>query len=316
LLIHSYQEEKSMSERIVILGGGAVGTAIAQQLAAQGRCCIIAQRRDPGKLPAGSSFEACEAMDRTSLLNATRDASTVICTIGLAYDSAIWERDWPRLMTNMIAACSASGARLIFIDNLYMYGPQAEPLRENMPMAAKGRKGRVRAAITRQWQASKVEVAALRAPDFYGPGVGNSLFGDAAIGALAKGRRAMLVVKPDEPHALAYVPDVAHATVLLLDAPADAYGQVWHVPSAPARTPRDLLGIAAAELGVKPRLLEMPSWVMRLVGAFVPFIREWHETSFQHDRPFFVDSRKFEKRFSFKATSLEDGIALTARSFR
>ncbi len=216
----------------------------------------------------------------------------------------------------MLAACEASGARLIFIDNLYMYGPQAEPLREDMPMAATGRKGRVRAAITRQWQASGAKVAALRAPDFYGPGVANSILGDPTIGALAKGRTAQLVVKADVPHVLAYMPDVARAAILLLDAPDDAYGQVWHAPSVPARKPREILAMAAARLGVRPRLMEMPGWAQLLVGLFMPFLREWHETFFQHDRPFLVDSSKFERRFGFRPTPLEEGIPLTADSFR
>lgn len=305
-----------MSERIVILGGGPVGLSIAEQLGQAGRTSVIAQRKQPGRLPPGAEFEPCNALDGAALMRLMQGASVIICTIGLPYEAAVWETTWPKVMANMLAACSASGARLIFIDNLYMYGPQAEPLREDMPMAATGRKGKVRAAITRQWQASGVKVAALRAPDFYGPGVANSIFGTPTIGALAQGRSAQLVVKPDAPHVLAYVPDIARAAILLLDAPDDAYGQVWHAPSVPARTPREILAMAAGRLGVKLRLMEMPGWLMPLVGLFMPFIREWHETSFQHDRPFLVDSSKFERRFGLKPTPLEEGIPLTADSFR
>jgi nucleoside-diphosphate-sugar epimerase len=305
-----------MSERIVILGGGPVGLSIAEQLGQTGRASVIAQRRRPAALPPGAEFEACDALDAVALARIMRDAGALICTIGLPYDAAAWETTWPKVMENMLAACSASGARLIFIDNLYMYGPQDEPLREDMPMAATGRKGKVRAAITRQWQASGVRVAALRAPDFYGPGVANSIFGTPTLGALAAGRTAQLVVKPDAPHVLAYVPDIARAAILLLDAPDDVYGQVWHAPSAPARSPREILAMAARRLGVKPRAIAMPGWLMPLVGLFMPFIREWHETAFQHDRSFLVDSSKFEHRFGMKPTPLEEGIPLTADSFR
>jgi nucleoside-diphosphate-sugar epimerase len=305
-----------MSERIVILGGGPVGLSIAEHLGQSGRASVIAQRKQPGRLPPGATFEPCDALDGAALMRIMRNAGVLICTIGLPYDAAVWETTWPKVMANMLAACAASGARLIFIDNLYMYGPQAEPLREDMPMAATGRKGKVRAAITRQWQASGVKAAALRAPDFYGPGVANSILGTPTIGALAQGRTAQLVVKPDAPHALAYVPDIARAAILLLDAPDDAYGQVWHAPSVPARTPHEVLAMAAGRLGVKLRLMEMPGWLMPLVGLFMPFIREWHETSFQHDRPFLVDSSRFERRFGLTPTPLEEGIPLTADSFR
>src|ERR1700730_11032103 len=71
-----------------------------------------------------------------------------------------------------------------------MYGPQQEPLREDMPLADYGIKPAVSAAITRQWQtahrAGRVKVAALRAPDFYGPEVSLSHIGDVGFGALAK----------------------------------------------------------------------------------------------------------------------------------
>ena len=309
-----------MTEKTVILGYGPVGKAIAAQLSAEGRAVTIAQRSPPAALPAGVAFEACDALDGEALSRVVDGASAVVCTIGLRYDAAVWERDWPKLMTNMLEACAAAKARLVFIDNVYMYGPQVKPLAEDMPMAATGRKGRVRAAITRQWQevhqAGRVRTAALRAPDFYGPGVTLSIFGDATVGALAAGKAAQLVVKPDVPHAAAHVADIARAAILLIDASDDAYGEIWHVPCAPARTPREIIAMAAAKLGVKPRLNAIPSWLMPVIGLFVPFIREWNETHFQHDRPFLVDSGKFERRFGLKATPLAEGIAATAESFR
>ena len=309
-----------MSEKTVILGYGPVGRAIAQELTASRRPCVVAQRKRPGDLPEGVGFAACDALDGAALRRVTEGASSLICSVGLAYDSAVWEASWPKLMANLIDACETTGARLIFIDNLYMYGPQALPLREDMPMAATGRKGKVRAAITLQWQqahrAGRVKATALRAPDFHGPDVSLSIFGDPTIGNLAKGKAAQLVITPDAPHALAYVPDVAHAAVLLLDAPDDAYGEIWHAPCAPARTPREILAMVAAQLGVKPRLMVMPGWTMPLVGLFMPFIREWQETHFQHDRAFEVDSRKFEQRFGMKATPLEEGLVRTVETFR
>jgi len=100
----------------------------------------------------------------------------------------------------------------------------------------------VRSAITRQWmaaaEAGRVRFAALRAPDFYGPGVGNSHLGDYAFGALAKGKAAQFIVSPDMPHDVAYVPDFARGVVSLLDAPDDAFGQAWNLPCAPTRNRR------------------------------------------------------------------------------
>ena len=43
----------------------------------------------------------------------------------------------------------------------------------------------------------------------------------------------------------AYVPDIARAMVTLPDAPEDAFGQVWNMPCAPTRTPREILKLGA-----------------------------------------------------------------------
>ncbi|MFC2249648.1 NAD-dependent epimerase/dehydratase family protein [Labrys portucalensis] len=306
-----------MPAKIMILGYGPIGRAVARQLSDAGREALVAQRREPANLPSGARFRACDALDRASLTAALQGHDVLICTIGLAYDAAIWERDWPRLMTNMLAACEANGARLVFVDDLYMHGPQRGPLHENTPLDAPGRKGRVRAAITRQWQAmSAVKTAALRVADFYGPGVVLSVLGQEAIGRLAAGRAAQLGIAADEPHAFAYAPDVATAAILLADAADDAYGRAWIMPCAPARTPRAVIGMAAAALGVKPRLQALPGWLQKVMGRFVPFLGEWTETSYQHDRPFLVDGSSFERYFGFRPMPLEQGISATAASFR
>ncbi len=51
-------------------------------------------------------------------------ASNVVLSVAFTYDSRIWRHAWPTTMANMIDACAASGARLVFVDNLYQLGPQ------------------------------------------------------------------------------------------------------------------------------------------------------------------------------------------------
>ena len=55
---------------------------------------------------------------------------------------------WPQAMANVLAACGASGARLVFIDNLYQLGPQSEPRREDMALSDSGDKPAILAAVT------------------------------------------------------------------------------------------------------------------------------------------------------------------------
>src|SRR5947209_83950 len=91
------------------------------------------------------------------------------------------------------AAAAETGARVVFIDNLYMYDPRDEPLKETMSLSDYPLKPAARSAATRIWQraaaAGRIKFAALRGPDFYGPGAGpKAVLGDTSIGALARGK--------------------------------------------------------------------------------------------------------------------------------
>lgn len=306
-----------MTNDILVLGYGAVGRAVVAQLLAEGRHVRIAQRSRPADLPMAVPFATCDVGDAASVAAAMAGAAQVVVAIGFAYDGKLWASAWPRAMANLIAGAEASGARMVFADNLYMYGPQTTPLTEDMPLTSHGLKPRARAEVTRLWRAvtPRVKIVALRAPDFYGPGVTLSHMGDLVFGALGRGKAAQIIVPPDTLHDFAYVPDIARAVVLLLDAPDDAYGQAWHMPSAPIQTARAIIALGAAAIDAKPRLMVVPMVLQPLLGLFMPMLRELGEMRFQWDRPYAVDASRFAKRFNFVPTPFAVGAAATARSF-
>jgi nucleoside-diphosphate-sugar epimerase len=247
-----------MTDRITIFGYGPVGRATAARLLNEGRKVIVAQRNAPNDLPKGATFAPADALDRDAVAKAVRGSAQFVVTIGFPYSGVIWRDVWPKAISNFVAACKATDARMVYIDNLYMYGPQTMPLVETMALSEHGLKPAARSAATRIWMAAaaadEARIAALRAPDFYGPGVGLSYLGDTSIGKLAQGKPAVFVGSPDVLHDYAYVPDVARAATTLLDAPDSAFGQAWHVPCARTRTTRDILQIAADTLGVRLRI--------------------------------------------------------------
>lgn len=308
-----------MHKPIAVVGYGALGAAITAQLIASGRSVRVLQRTRPARLPDGAAFLSCDVLDAAHTEEALRGAGDVICALGFPYVSAIWEAAWPQAMRSLLEACTASGARLVFADNLYMYGPREGPLVETLPPVAYGRKPRARAQVTNLWQAAhdaqRVRVAAVRAPDFYGPGVVQSVLGERTLGALARGKQAVLLESPDYPHDVAHVEDFARAAVSLLDAPDDAYGQAWHVPCAATQTLRAILEIAAETLKLPLRIQTPPRVVVRLAGAFSPALREVDEMRFLFNRPYRVDASKFAARFWSDPVPLQEGIAATARWF-
>ena len=250
-----------------------------------------------------------------------RTSDSVICALGFPYDSALWARVWPQTMANLIEGCAASGARLIFADNLYLYGPQTGPLTEDMPLTAYGRKPALRAEITRMWKAAsdagRVRAVAVRASDFYGPDVPTSVIATFGIARLVGGKPALAPYNPDYPHDFTYVPDFARALVSLTDAPDDAYGQAWHVPNArPTRSLRDVLTLAATLIGVAPRITVLPQFLTPVLGLFSKETAEIVEMRFQWDRPYVVDSTKFAARFWNDPTPLEEGLRATIAFYR
>ncbi len=306
-----------MGGTTVIFGNGTIGHLVSERLLQRGGRVRIAQRNRPANLAAGTDFVPCDILDAASVRRAVDGASNVLLAVAFAYDSRVWRRSWPAAMTNVVEACAAAGARVVFIDNLYQLGPQTTPRTEDMPLTSFGQKPAILAETTRIWWAARnrVRFAALRCTDFYGPGVANSHLGAHALGSLAKGNAAQMIVPPDTPHDFAYAPDIARAAVTLLDAPDDAYGQVWNMPCAPTRTPREILQLGANAIGKKLKITAIPFWLLPLVGLFVRFIKEVADVGFTWDRPYVVDASKFKNRFWSDVTPFEVGAPATAKSF-
>jgi len=306
-----------MNGTTVVFGNGAVGRLVTRALLARGDGVRVAQRSRPADLPADVEFTSCDVLDANAVRHAVEGAEQVLLSVGFPYDSRLWRTAWPKAMTNVVEACAAVGARVVFIDNLYQLGPQTEPRREDMPLTTAGRKPAILAEVTRIWMAAKgrVRVAALRCPDFYGPGVSVSHLGASAFGEIAKGKPAMLIAPPNTLHDFAYVPDIARAAITLLDAPDDAFGQVWNMPCAPTRTPREILQLGANAIGASLKIRAVPLWLLPLFGLFSRFMKEVADVGFTFDRPYVVDARKFKRRFWSDVTPFEVGAPATARSF-
>jgi nucleoside-diphosphate-sugar epimerase len=309
-----------MVRNIAVIGYGAVGRTTASTLAKRGDAVRIVQRKAPKELPDRCTFQAADSTDCDATIQACAGVDTVVCCLGFPYDSALWRRVWPQTIANLIDGCSLSGARLVFADNLYMYGPQTSPLTENMPLTTYGRKPSLRAKITELWKsahdAGRVRAVAVRAADFYGPDVATSVISAFGVARFLAGKPAFIPYNPDHPHDFAYVPDFARALVTLVDAPDDAYGQAWHVPNAPTRTLREVLAMAASLIGVPPRVIVLPAALAPIVGLFSKEVGEIGEMRFQWDRPYIVDSKKFAGRFWKDATPFEIGLGETISFYR
>lgn len=308
-----------MNELNVVLGAGPAGRALVGRLVEGERPVRVVNRSGKADVPAGVEVVAADITAPDGAMRACAGAGVVFGCVGLpGYDR--WPELWPPLMEGMLRGAEHAGARFIFMDNLYMYGPADAPRTEDMPLTDYGDKPAVRAQITRMWQeaqtAGRVQTAAVRASDFYGPEVTLAALGEFSVGRMSRGKAAQVFGDPDQPHAFSYVPDVARALVSVADAGDEALGQAWHVPNAPAQTVRQILATFAAQLGVELKIQAPPPVAMTLLGLFNKQVREAKEMLYQWDRPFLVDHSKFAARFWDDPTPFEVGIPATAAWFR
>jgi nucleoside-diphosphate-sugar epimerase len=221
----------------VIVGSGPVGSSVARLLAERGESVRVVTRSGTG--PAHPLIEriAADATDADRLTELTRDAVALYNCANPKYTQ--WESLWPPLAGAMLTAAQRTGAVLAITGNLYVYGPvPGGRMTEDSPLAATGRKGRVRIKMWQDALASGVRTVEVRGSDYIGAGAA-SLFSQVLLPAIAKGRTAWMPGDVDAPHTFTYTGDMARALVALA-ADDRAFGRAWHVPSVPALSVRAL----------------------------------------------------------------------------
>ena len=226
----------------VVLGAGAVGLAVAEALAARGQSVRVVSRSGLREPVVGVQSVAGDVTDPAFAASATRGARVIYQALNPPYHR--WGREFPGLPVAAIAAAQAAGARLVVMDNVYMYGrADGRPFTEDRAYDAHTRKGRVRAAMARDLMAAhdagRVQVTVGRASDFFGPRAGGqSLIGDWVIHPALADKPASVMGDPDMPHTYTFIPDIGENLVRLGERD-DALGRVWHLPSPETRTTRD-----------------------------------------------------------------------------
>ena len=305
-----------------ILGaGGAIGTALAKVLP-EYTPQIRLVGRSPEKVNETDVLFAGDLTQAGVAEKAVEGAEVAYLTVGLPYDAKLWQHSWPLIMENVIRACLKHGSKLVFFDNIYLYeGTHLDPITEDTKVHPLTKKGKVRAKICRMlWEAvEKQGLTALiaRCGDFYGPGVqGSGILRETIIKPLSKGDTANLFAADGYKHSYTYVPDAAKATALLGNTP-DTYGAVWHLPTAGnPPTGKQWVEMVAKALDTRPKYRIINKMLARLIGFFVPEIRESVEMFYQYNRDYVFDSSKFEQRFDFVPTPYQQGIkAVVALDF-
>lgn len=310
-----------MTVEHVVLGTGAIGRAAAEELVRRGESVRMVNRT--GKMdepPAGVELVAADLYDPARVRELTRGARVVYQASQPPYNQ--WPEKFPSLQESILEGLTGSQAKLVIVENLYMYGAaNGKPMTEDMPHNTHTRKGRTRSDMSKAaleaHRAGRVRVTIGRGSDFFGPwGLEQTTMGARVFYPLLRGKAAGVIGRLDLPHTHTFLPDFGKALVILGER-AEADGQAWHVPNdLPRITQGEIVRMFAAEAGLEPRMGGMGRLMMWMGGLFVPEARETFEMMYEFDQPFIVDSSKFERTFGMKATPMREAIRETVAWYR
>ncbi|MEM1331998.1 MAG: NAD-dependent epimerase/dehydratase family protein [Actinomycetota bacterium] len=308
-------------DRPVVIGAGPVGSAVVEALTGLGAQPVVVTRT-----PGGAHHIGGNVTHRVGDVSTSEGAVAAIGQATAVFQCSQppyhrWTEQFRSQQDAILAACERRSAVLVAVENVYGYGPVDHVMTETTPLGRAGspgatRKGVVRAEawrdLERAHRAGRVACGAVRASDFVGPGVCQSVIGERFLRPILVGRPAEVLGPLGVRHSLTAPADVGRAMVAVAEHD-DARGRAWHAPTAPARTIAEVLELAttaarshgASGTGRTRRL--RPS-LLRFAGLFDRSAGELVEMLYQFDRDFIVDSTETERRFGLEPIPLERSI--------
>lgn len=314
----------AMNELHVVYGTGPVGTSVIEILLAQGKAVRVVTRSGARKhLPRQVEIVRGDATDPADARQVCTGATHVYnCTNPVDYHR--WPEQFPPLQRGVLAGAAANGAKLIVMENLYLYGPHGGvPMTEDLPLNGRGSRSTTRVRMTEELFAAHrsgtVRATSVRASDLFGPHVTESLVGERLFGPVLAGKPAQLFANPDVPHSVSYIRDVGQALVTV-GAHDAALGRAWHAPNAPTVTLREFVRLLGQEAGVIAQMSALPRpviWaLLPLLGLVTPPLRGMAENLYIGYEPYIVDHSAYTQAFGDHATPLSEAIRATVQWYR
>ena len=296
-----------------ILGaGGAIGIELAKALATY-TTDIRLVSRNPKKVNLNDELFPADLNNREDVFKAVEGSEIIYVTVGFAYNIKIWQKLWPPFIKNVIDACMQHNAKMVFFDNIYAIGgDNVKHITEESPMSPCSKKGEVRAEVDKiildAIENRKLNAIIARSPDFFSEVKATSMAMNLIYDNLIKGKKAQWLCDAKKVHNMGYAPDLAKGTALLGNTP-DAYNQVWNLPTDSEKiTGEGWINLFAKEMNTSNKYQVLPNWLIKVLGLFIPIMKELPEMNYQYDRDYFFDSSKFNSRFNY--TPIKNAVAV------
>jgi nucleoside-diphosphate-sugar epimerase len=302
-----------------ILGiNGPIGKGLATELKNRGQ-----QVRGISRRPFHGDWEyvTADVLNLQQLTAATEGSDVIYLCVGLKYDINIWSRDWQTVMSNCINASLANNAKLVFIDNVYMYGLVEGEMTETTPSKPNSKKGVVRMHIADMlldaFANKGLKGCIGRAADFYGPDCANSFVNMLVFEKFAKQKSANWLGKDDVVHSFTFTNDI-FKSLATLGMDDRSNGQIWHLPTKEnPLTGKQMIALAAQEMGVPAKHSNLGNFMVWVGGLFNPLVKESKEMMYQNNNPYIFDSSKYQHTFGdVIPTTYQEGVKATAKFYK
>lgn len=305
----------------VVLGAsGGLGRALLGQLAAQGHPVRAVSRTRPvwfSRSP-GVEWMQADVSQAADAVRACAGAEVVFHAAQPPYGE--WPELFPAMTENIIDAAASANAKLVMVDNLYMYGTTTGPLHEQLPRQATGPKGVTRTKMEKQLtdahRSGKLRVTIGRLSDYYGPNGPNTTVAALVLDKAIAGKAMQWPGVLHAPHTLHFLPDAAQALILLANSDG-ADGKIWHLPASPAIDGGAFMDLVNVNLATKVKCKTMSTTMMRIGGLFSKEAKETVECMYQWTAPFVVDATAFTSAFGpFRTTPHDEAVRQTIASMQ
>ncbi len=308
------------NELHTILGAsGAIGQSVIAELKDKGMLIRAVGRQS--KYGNEESVSA-DLLSQTDTEKAIKGSEFVYLCIGLEYKAEVWKRDWPIVMKNVIEACAKNKAVLIFLDNVYMYGPAplSIPFDESHSCNPATGKGRVRQEIASmllsEIKDGNVKGLIARSADFLGPRATNSVFYVSFLERMLKGKAPQSFLFPNVKHTYANTIDLGKALVALAG-DERCLGQVWHLPVGDPISVEEMNELFNDVMGTSYRVSFVSPFMQKVIALMMPILKEFIEMLYQFKDEYIMSDAKFRNHFlDFKFTPYKEVVRAMVDSFR
>jgi nucleoside-diphosphate-sugar epimerase len=280
---------------VTVLGAaGGAGRAITVELAARGHEVTAVTRSGTTSVSAGVTPAAADLYDLASTRAACEGAEVVVLAASPPYHA--WVGNFDRMLDSVLDAVAATGARMVFVDNLYMYGPADGPICEGSPEHATGKGALRRDLASRILADGRVSAGIGRFSDYYGPGGTNSFLHRMFLEPALAGKPMQILLADDQPHTFHFLPDVARGFATLVERP-EADGRAWVLPAAPPLTQGQVAEMVNGLLPEPVKVSQIGPVMLAVASVFSRQAREGRKVAHQFDRPWVIDASAFEMAF-------------------